>query len=365
MLSADNTGQIAIRSTGRYPIRPGDGDGRRLFDGTTTKSDWIGWWSPDEYPQAKNPAQGFLVSANQEPQAPEDQPRYLGAAFAPPWRAMRINEHLRADSAMTADKMRRLQTDPGSARADFFLPRLLAAADRGRASGAAGAALDSALAVLGAWSRAYRPEDEAAVLFEAAMSELSRRTWDEMRGDTTGVAQWLEVPSNTVLARLMEDGASRWWDDASTPEVETRDAIVAVSLAAAWDTTVARHGARADGRWRWGTAAPMRIPHLLRLDAFASEPLAVRSGPHTIAPRNGASNGASWRMVAELGDTVRVLGTYPGGQSGNPFSSRYLDRTAKWVAGELDTLWMPPSLDRMDPTRVRSSLTLRPLGGRP
>ncbi len=46
-------------------------------------------------------------------------------------------------------------------------------------------------------------------------------------------------------------------------------------------------------------------------------------------------------MVVELGAEVRAWGTYPGGQSGNPASPRYLDRMALWREGQLDTLFMP------------------------
>ena len=44
MLVADRAGTIAIRSTGRFPIRAGDGRGDRVHDGTTRASDWSGDW---------------------------------------------------------------------------------------------------------------------------------------------------------------------------------------------------------------------------------------------------------------------------------------------------------------------------------
>jgi len=105
MLVADRTGTIAIRSTGRFPIRP-DARGDRVHDGTTRATDWSGDLSPAEYPQAVEPAQGYLASANQEPEDPEDPrdgSRYLGANWPAPWRALRINQLLRGDSAVTVE----------------------------------------------------------------------------------------------------------------------------------------------------------------------------------------------------------------------------------------------------------------------
>ena len=38
-------------------------------------------------------------------------------------------------------------------------------------------------------------------------------------------------------------------------------------------------------------------------------------------------------MVVELGPAVRAWATYPGGQSGNPFSPHYGDLFALWQRG--------------------------------
>jgi penicillin amidase len=45
-------------------------------------------------------------------------------------------------------------------------------------------------------------------------------------------------------------------------------------------------------------------------------------------------NGPSWRMVVELGDTVKAYGVYPGGPSGNPGNAAYNTSIEKWAKGE-------------------------------
>jgi penicillin G amidase len=65
-------------------------------------------------------------------------------------------------------------------------------------------------------------------------------------------------------------------------------------------------------------------------------------------------------MVVELGPEVRGWGTYPGGQSGNPLSSRYQDRLGSWSAGTLDTLRFPRRPQELPGTRVMASLTVVP-----
>ena len=63
--------------------------------------------------------------------------------------------------------------------------------------------------------------------------------------------------------------------------------------------------------------------------------------------------------MVELGPDVRAWGTYPGGQSGNPASSRYVDRIRAWSNGELDTLFVPGTVAAAQ-ARARSELDLTP-----
>ena len=123
------SGSIAIRSTGTFPRRPGDGRGDVVRDGSMSASDWRGVLPLDQYPTAIDPTQGYLASANQEPIDPStlaaNREVYFGDDWPPPWRAININRLLRATSTVSPDDMRRWQTDAGSSRADFFLPFFL------------------------------------------------------------------------------------------------------------------------------------------------------------------------------------------------------------------------------------------------
>ena len=364
---ADRSGNIAIRSTGHFPIRAGDGSGLEVRDGSTSASDWQGYWPVERYPQALNPPQGFVASANQEPIDPHEAPGYIGfeSAFEP-WRAMRINALLRATPAVTLDDMRRFQTDPGSARADLFTPYFLAAAaaSAGHPSADASASLRGADSVLRAWDRRYTRESAGTVLFERALAQLIRRTFDELvpEGDSTRVA----TPSTAILAGLLADSSNTWWDVRRTGEaIETRDAVLIESLIAAYDSLVRQHGPPSAEKWAWATVAPRRIDHLLRLPGFAVTGIPVQGGRGTLNPSTGGGAfGASWRMVVELGERVRAMGTYPGGQSGNPVSDRYADRVRLWSDGDLELLIAPSSPDSLTPAQVRASATLTPAGRR-
>ena len=351
MLVADRQGTIAIRSTGRFPLRPA-GRGDLLQRGDSAASDWTGEWSARDLPQSVNPAQGYLASANQQPVDPRRDGRYLGANWYSPWRAVRINALLRDDSAVTPDDMRRFQTDPGSAPADLFVPAFLAAAERH----AADPAVQRAAQLLAQWDRRYTRENTRAVLFEAALGELAKLLWDELRPADPSL-QRPPYPASAIMAILLEDSTSIWWDRAETTgRVEQRDDILASALSAGLAEVTRRYGEPDQGGWRWDRIRHARINHLLYLRSLSALDVPVQGGQHTLNPSSGdGSFGPSWRMVVELGPVVRAWGLFPGGQSGNPASRWYDDRLGRWSDGELDTLRFP-----FTSTAVSDSLWLEP-----
>ncbi len=373
MILADRAGDIAIRSTGSYPLQP-DGSGLEVRDGTTRASDWLGFWPPERYPFALNPVQGYLASANQQPIDPRLDSTYLGADWPSPWRAMRINALLAADSAVTPEAMGRYQTDPGNARADLFLPFFLAAVDGATDRSALDPDAREAAGLLGEWDRRYTMDNERALLFEYAMEELEDRTWDELlrspgpesdaaNGDM-GEEERVHTPGSAVLAVLLRQRENAWWDDRrTTGAVENRDAILRASLAAALRRARRDHGEPDAGGWRWDGVRHANIYHLLQLPALSRLELAVRGGPGNLNPSEGrGTHGASWRMVVELGREVRARTIYPGGQSGNPLSRWYADRIDRWVAGELDGVLYPRTASELPATRTAAQLALRPGG---
>ena len=363
---ADREGNIAFRATGLYPIRPTGGRGDWVYDGSTSSNDWRGWLPLSSYPASVNPAQGYLASSNQQPVDPRYDQEYMGANWPSPWRAMRINQLLRADSVFTAADLVRFQTDPGSPRADVFVEAFLRAAgpgteavarSGGSSDGVGSLAVESG-GLLAEWDRRYTKDNTRAALFELAMDELARRTWDEL---TDGGGRRVATPRTAILAALLADPESAWWDDRSTPDaVESRDDILVAALAAALAAARDAYGPESEEGWLWNRVGKANVVHFLGIPAFSALNLPIRGGPETLNPNSGnGRNGASWRMVVELGDEVEGRGTYPGGQSGHPLSPDYMDRLDDWVAGTLQPLRFVRSEQELAEFSM-SEATLRP-----
>jgi penicillin G amidase len=362
-LVADRSGRIAIRSAGRYPVRPEATTGDWFFDGSTSASDWQGWLPVGRFPQALDPEQGYLASANQQPIDPDYDDFFIGADWPAPWRALTINGLLRAKETHSPEDLERYQTFPSSARVDYFAPVFLQAVGRLAERGEATAEMVEAAELLDGWSLEYQPEDRLAVLFEAAMDEVADRLWDELSDDE---GKRLVTPGEDIAAALLKEPDNVWWDRRDTERIETRDDVLSESLAAALVGLRERLGPEGGEPWRWGANRYANIFHLLQIPALSRTGLSIQGGPGLLNPSSGdGRHGASWRMVVNLGDEVSARGTYPGGQSGNPVSPGYTDRLQSWVAGSLEPLRFPRSTEELESAgHLRARLTLRSGGAR-
>jgi penicillin amidase len=208
--------------------------------------------------------------------------------------------------------------------------------------------------LLAQWDRRYTLENTRAVLYEAAVRQLQRLLWDEL--DSLA-----PPPGLAITAVLLRDSASAWWDDRRTARsVEDRDQLLARALARGFAETLRLRGDPDGGGWRWEQIRHANIYHLLGIPSLSALKVPVQGGQSTLNPSSGRGNfGPSWRMVVQLGPEVRAWGVYPGGQSGNPASPRYLDRLAKWRGGELDTLRFPRTVAELT-GREASALRLSP-----
>jgi penicillin amidase len=73
---ASNQQDIALWPNGRFPLKWPE-QGKYILDGRDPTQDWQGWVPAAQNPHVKNPARGFVSSANQFSARPADYPYYL------------------------------------------------------------------------------------------------------------------------------------------------------------------------------------------------------------------------------------------------------------------------------------------------
>ena len=353
---ADNNKDIAIWPNGRFPLKWRN-QGKFILDGTDPAHDWQGWIPPAHNPHVKNPARGFVSSANQFSAGP-DYPYYLNWKFEAYERGHRINQRLAAMTQVTADSLRRLQNDNLDLNAQLMLPRLLALAS----DPAAGAALaaDSpegqVLAELRRWPYQYTADAIGPSVFNLWYGTLVKRLWDD---DFSPKATGLEMRSpgrDRTNNLILQEPNSPWVDDRRTPARETLPQLVRQSLRFATDSLTRKFGPLGP-KWRWADQKSTDVLHLLKLNGFGQMDVDCGGGSG-IVNATTERNGPSWRMVVALGPQVRAYGVYPGGQSGNPGSPFYNNLLETWRVGQLDELVFLRSAQEPN-ARVATAWTLQ------
>ncbi|HEX2077378.1 MAG TPA: penicillin acylase family protein [Longimicrobium sp.] len=345
---ADREGRIGYWMGGRVPLRRG-GDGLLPAPGWTGEADWAGWLSFDQHPHVLDPADGFVVTANNR-QVGAAYPYHITGNWAEPWRAARIRQMVEAGRELTAADVARQQMDVRDVFALRHLPRAVQAAER--------AALPREAQELREWNGEARVDSRGAALFYTWFEALRTRVGsDEYRGKEVYFPR-------ASLDRILAQGGGAWVDDVSTEKTETLDELA---------TGAMRTAAEAVGQRRWGELHATTIEHPMGVVQVLNRALRLNIGPfpnagsfHTVnvsgwsgrEPPFKNTYGASQRHVVDMGDPDGSGGfVIPSGQSGIPFSSHYRDQTPLWRTGRL---WLIP-LDRgRAERRVVSRMTLRP-----
>jgi len=322
---ADRTGNIAWYAAGRAPVRenwdgllPVPGDGRY---------EWKGFVPFSELPRTINPARGFVATAN-EMNLPEGYPyeqHRLGFEWSERSRTTRIHEVLDTQVAHTLAESMALQTDDVSIPGRRLCKMLAPLGSDGDAG--------IGLALLGDWDGHLARNSGGAALFEVWWSKhLKPALLDILAPDPTVRALMVPGDIETLLGLLETQ-------DARVPE---RDALLLRTLASAVVDCRLRMGDDTT-YWEWGKLHHGFFEHPLGdivSDMKSVGPLPKGGSGST--PMNAGyrmsdfrvTSGASFRMVADVGDWDASLCINAPGQSGDPRSKHYDDLAPLWAAGE-------------------------------
>jgi penicillin G amidase len=325
MLHAGRDGRIGHVLAAWLPLRrpavPPD-----LVLGSDGGAAWQETVGAAELPHRTDPAEGFLVSANDPPPKAEV---LIGLFFSAADRARRMRRRLGGTGRLGLEELAALQQDVAAEGAPMVRDLLLARIGaRQRRVGAVRA--------LASWDGGYAAESEGALVFEVLLASLAARL--EKRG------------------RLKGAGA-----------VWTARALLAAEIAAMPEATLRPHMAvavaeaeRARLRYRrWGAVHRMRLAHqLARVPLlgrrFVYEEWAAGGGKETlnktahppVRGRHSVSYGASARFLADLADADANRVVLLGGQDGWLGSDTFLDQASLWREGRYLDLPLRPETAR-------------------
>jgi penicillin amidase len=367
LIYGDVEGNIAYHPTGAIPLRA-TGDGRLPVPGWTEDHEWIGTVPEEEKPVLFNPGEGYIETANQPIIRPGRTP-FFSADGAYGYRAARIVEMIEASETHDVESIQRMQLDARDGGAAVVIPHLLAVPAEGDA------VVEAVQERLQGWSSGANPlqasgRSVGAAVYMAVWRHLLANTFHDQVPEgywPAGGDRWFQV-----MAGLLQNPDDPFWDDVTTPEIESRDMILAEAMRDG-------HGELTDllgddpGDWTWGKL------HIARFEnqTFGQSGIAPiewlfnRTAPDRVGGSESLVNAVGWdtsvgyevdwvpsqRMVVDLGDVEASRFVHTTGQSGHPFHPNYDSMIEMWVDGQYGA--MPFARDRVEEVAV-DTLTLVP-----
>jgi penicillin G amidase len=384
LVYADDQGHIGYHAIGRIPVRGSIATPSPISpvptDALDTTQEWVATIPYDKLPQATDPPNGILATANARV-TPDDYPFPITLNWASPYRNQRIwkvlTDKSQSKNKITPADMLALLTDvysdadhviaqrlayaidhaskPALGRNESEARRLHQAADLLRdwngnvdANAAAPAIVVATRAAL--WplllNPQINPQPESAPNTDTTqpVPPASLYTW----GNKAYAEEWLIM--HTPARWLPKNYAT--WDDLLTT-------AVAQALAAA-------HAPADLRQWRYGQFHPIEIDHAIYsrsplLERLIGVPIGTgiqpQSGDDVTVKQVGRTFGPSERFIADLADLDHSTLNLVLGESANPLSPWFMDQWPAWYKGT--TLPLPFSDAAVDAATTHT-LTLTP-----
>ncbi|WP_147916144.1 penicillin acylase family protein [Ruania zhangjianzhongii] len=360
IIYATTDGDIGYQAPGTIPVRnrvtggPVPSDGTWPRPGWDPAYDWQGFLDFEDLPAEVNPEAGIIVAANQPVQNLRRHSE-LGVDFDYGYRAQEIRDQLEqrieAGQLITAADMNDIQMVETNPAAEMLVPTL----QEVRIEEESADFVHQAVDLFDDWDYVNSADSAAAAYFSSVWANVLRLTfWDQVpqaqrpSGNSRSIA---------VVAELLDDEDSPWWDDRATLNVvEQRDEILAQALVDARAQLTVSLGMEPTD-WRWGRLHELTPTHaVLGGDAvpgfvadYVNLPRTELGGGPSIVNATGWS-AAEWdedgypqfsvnwvpsmRMVVDTADLDASTWVNLTGNSGHPASSHYDDQYQAWADGE-------------------------------
>jgi penicillin amidase len=336
---ADTAGNIAWWAAGKLPKRPAQVNPNLILDGSGAKDEPQGWFEFSQNPQSVNPESGVIYTANNQP---DDMGTGLVPGYyVPSTRARRIEQLLlNGKSDWTEPEVRKVINDVTNPTYPDLLSRLDAAVDRSKLTPSATRAWE----LLSGWDGRHELDDIGPTVYYRFLYFVYEGLLKDELGPTSFKAfeHTLALKRNT--AALLQKEGSRWWDDVSTPERESRSVIVTRALNEAVAALERQLGTDMSG-WKWKRVHTIEHRHPLGVlpvvgSLFNVGPFPVPGGQETVNNLSfnldstglyKVTSGPALRRVIDLGVASGRQSVNPTGQSGH-FMSRHYDDQARMFA---------------------------------
>lgn len=334
LVYADVDGNIGYQTPGMIPIRS-SGDGSLPVPGWTADYDWTGYIPFEELPFAYNPPQGYIVTANNRV-AGDEYPYLISKEWDHGYRARRIVDMIEnSPGPIDVAYVQRMHGDNKNLNAENLVPLLMQVPLQDPHA-------QDVRQLLVGWDYQQPMDSPQAALFETFWASLLKEAFqDELPEDMwpEGSSRWYQVVEN-----LVEEPDNYWWDNKTTPEIETRDDIFRSAFIIAVDWLEQLQGEDPQ-KWNWGDLHTITFHNQsLGKSGVSIIESVFNRGEYRTAGGAGIVNATGWdadesyqvdhvpsqRMIVDLNNLANSFMIHTTGQSGHAYHPHYADMVDYW-----------------------------------
>tara|TARA_R110002167_G_scaffold339167_1_gene546844 strand:+ start:1556 stop:3955 length:2400 start_codon:yes stop_codon:yes gene_type:complete len=301
-----------------------------------------------ENPQAINPSNHYVYSANNQPDSIAGM-LYPGY-YLPENRAKRIVNLLAPKNDWDKESASEMITDVTSSVEPTIIADLAKFIDINLLTETGLKVIDS----LKMWNGNYNLQSVEATVYNRWIYYYLKNTFKDELGEEL-FTQFLSTHfMKRLIAPLSRNESSVWWDDVSTTDVkENMQDIVNKSFTEAIKSLENDFGKNRES-WEWKNVHTIEHSHpigqIAALRSFFNVGPYPIEGSREVINNLGfsydetglykTSSGPSTRRIVDFSDIENSISILPTGQSGNPFSSHYKDQAEMFVNGEFRKMMM-------------------------
>lgn len=333
---ADVDGNVGYYGAGNVPIRK-SGNGSTPAPGASGASDWNGYVPFERLPNAANPANGYIVSANNRIVG-DSVPEFYTKMWMSPFRARRISDLLHVGTRLTPVDMNRMQNDTYSYPDHIFARVVTKMAEARIAAGdPESKSWTSIVEYIGGWDGRLEIDSVSATVAVRMRRQFVDTVLEGRLGERA--SEYSYYGRDSFVVQLIEGRPARWLPE-GVPDWE------AVMLGA-FDATrknLQRELGPNPSTWKYGRINTLTLAHPLgrvpRLAGLLNLPtMELDGGPATIKAMGVLrGSGPSMRLVVDLADLDRTTLVLPSGNSGQHASDHYDDQAEDWRVGRTGPL---------------------------
>ena len=342
VMYGDVEGNVAWWAAAKLIKRPAHVQGKLILDGSSGKDEFLGFYDFKDNPQSVNPPEGFVYSANNQPDTVAGilYPGY----YAPEDRANRIVSFLKTDKKWDVAEMKNMITNVVSTLHPEEAKVILEQIDKSKLTNNQLKAYD----ILKNWNGDHQMDDIAPIIFYKLLYKVMENTFIDELGDK----DFQSIISTHMMERtfplLLKNDRSVWWDKVSTENVEKRKDIFNLAFKQSIDALEKQLGKNID-EWKWAKAHTLEHLHPIGRSGgvlakiFNVGPFHLMGGQQVInnihfklndSGLYKATYGPAIRILLDFADLDNSISVLPTGESGRFMSKHYDDQAEMYNTGK-------------------------------